>query len=189
MTRRRLFPALLALGLALAPATGWAGDPLTGAALNRALANRLAEQKTTGKEVADPEVKEVPQGVIPPSSTTGIAQAENGDTLIIGLLRFRLWGIAAPRLDEFGGYTSQQGLVALLNGAKTTCTATGARSSEGFPLARCIVDGRDLADEQVRGGFARDCPRQSLGTYAATERQAVVDVAGGFDLPLECLED
>lgn len=41
----------------------------------------------------------------------------------------------------------------------------------------------------VAGGFARDCPRQSRGNYSALERQAVVNVAGGFDLPPECVED
>jgi endonuclease YncB( thermonuclease family) len=76
----------------------------------------------------------------------------------------------------------------LIAGNPVTCITTG-QMADRLPLARCRVNGKDVAALLVAGGFARDCPRQSRGNYAALERQAVVNVAGGFDLPPECVED
>lgn len=190
MTARGLVLALAAAVVFAPLAVRAAEDLPSGAALNNAIADRLAKIKKEAQRKPDSKVEPPVSGVvIPPTAVTGVARAETGDTLSIGIQRFRIWGIAAPRLDEFGGYTAQQGLFALLNGAKTSCAALGPLSEEGLPIARCVADGRDLGDELVLRGLARDCPRQSQGTYAATERQAVIDVAGGFDLPPECLED
>lgn len=111
-----------------------------------------------------------------------------GDVVTVGGRRYRIWGIATPAPNEYGGYTSARELARLTSGGKVTCVTTGALA-DGLPLARCRVDGRDLAATMVAGGFARDCPRQSRGTYAAIERDVVADVAGGFDLPPGCLED
>jgi endonuclease YncB( thermonuclease family) len=184
VTARALLPLIAALALALVPAESRSQEAPAGAALNKAVAARLAAQK---KAAQKPEGS--PSALPPTASVAGVARAETGDTLAIGVQRFRLWGIAAPRLAEFGGHTSQQGLFALLNGGATACSATGAFARDGLPLARCLTGGRDLSMEMVRAGFARDCPRQSLGTHAAAEREAVVDVAGGFELPPECLDD
>jgi endonuclease YncB( thermonuclease family) len=126
-------------------------------------------------------------GIARPESSMPI-EAERGDVVNIAGQRYRLWGIATPQLNEYGGYTAAQQLRQLIAGNTVTCITTG-QMAERLPLARCRVNGKDVAALLVAGGFARDCPRQSRGNYAALERQAVVNVAGGFDLPPECVED
>lgn len=151
------------------------------AELNRALARRLRER--TPAEAERTSASDDPSAVVATS-----ARAETGDVLALGSRRFRLWGIAAPASSAFGGYTARQGLIGLISGARVRCMPTG-ELLEGLPVARCTADDRDLGAVMVQRGFARDCPRLSGGTYAEMERKAVVDVAGGFDLPADCLED
>ncbi len=124
--------------------------------------------------------------IVNPGEVAGRAQVMSGDTLRVSQMSFRLWGIAAPPMNEFGGYTAMQGLAALIGSQTVICAPTkGFRG--GLQTARCrVAVGRDLAADMVRGGFARDCPRQSGATYASIERTAAVDVAGGYKLPDEC---
>lgn len=132
------------------------------------------------------------QDAAPPAVTDKLvsrdARAASGDTLRIGPTLYRLWGIAAPRPDEFGGYTATQALMALVMDASVACVPTGTRLRE-VVVARCKVGERDLSAEMVRQGMARDCPRLSGGTYAALERQVIASVSGGFELPEECRAD
>lgn len=176
-----LVPAIL---VAIYGAGVWAQELPEGKSLNRALERRLAVRKQV-----ELQSKEAPSnlGVTQSGASTSV-EAERGDVLSVGGHRYRLWGVAAPAPNEFGGYTSAQELKRLLAGGRISCVTTGELADD-LPLARCKVDGKDIAAIMVAGGFARDCPRQSRGTYAAVERGAVTDVAGGFDLPLECLED
>jgi len=117
---------------------------------------------------------------------SGQARVVSGDTLRVGQVTVRLWGVAAPAMNEFGGYTSMQGLAGLVLGRVVICEPTGGYF-RAQRVARCRTGERDLAEEVVSRGYARDCPRQSNGTYAKAERRAVVDVAGGIRLPEECL--
>jgi endonuclease YncB( thermonuclease family) len=137
------------------------------------------------EEPPPPKVTE--KVIVNPGEISGRAQVMSGDTLRISQTTYRLWGVAAPPLNEFGGYTSMQGLAALIGSRIVICAPTkGFR--RGLQTARCrVASGRDLAADMVRRGFARDCPRQSGATFAAIERTAVVDVAGGYKLPDECL--
>jgi endonuclease YncB( thermonuclease family) len=116
---------------------------------------------------------------------SGSARAQTGDTLRIEQSSFRLWGVAAPKMNEFGGYTAMQGLAGLVLGRTVVCEPTGT-FLRAQPLARCRTGDRDLGAEVVARGYARDCPTVSAGTYAELERRAVIDVAGGFKLPEEC---
>jgi endonuclease YncB( thermonuclease family) len=115
----------------------------------------------------------------------GTARAITGDTIRVQDKTFRLFGIVAPPMNEFGGYSSMQGLMALIGGRPVTCEPK-TNYLRGQPVARCNVDRRDLSLDMVARGLARDCPRQSNGMFAPAERRAVVDVAGGFKLPDEC---
>jgi endonuclease YncB( thermonuclease family) len=128
----------------------------------------------------------------PPSVTQkGAAtevSAQDGNTVRVGPDLYRLWGIAAPGMEEFGGYSSRQGLSSLLFDAAVACTPTG-RSINGVAVARCKTNGQDLSAAMVSHGWARDCPGQSQGTYAELERRTLTDVAGGIKLPPECLAD
>mgnify|MGYP003365938445 CR=1 FL=1 len=129
------------------------------------------------------------QDTAPPAVTDRLvsrdARAASGDTVRIGTTLYHLWGIAAPRPDEFGGYTATQALMALVVDASVACALTGDRLG-GVAVARCKVGERDLSAEMVRQGMARDCPRLSGGTYATLERQVIASVSGGFELPEEC---
>ena len=151
--------------------------------LNHELQRRLQDRTDQIESGAIPR----DGGIARPESPMPI-EAERGDVVNIAGQRYRLWGIAAPRLNEYGGYTAAQQLRQLLAGNPVTCITSG-QMAERLPLARCRVNGKDVAALLVAGGFARDCPRQSRGNYSALERQAVVNVAGGFDLPPECVED
>lgn len=153
-----------------------------------ALSNRL-ERRTLIEKGQDlrSRLDADPPAVTAKAAPTQI-RAYDGGTLIVGPVMYRLWGIATPAMDAFGGYTALQGLVKLVYDAPVACTPTG-QSINGVAVARCKADGKDLSAEMVAGGYARDCPRQSAGTYADLERGSIVNVAGGFDLPPECLAD
>jgi endonuclease YncB( thermonuclease family) len=137
------------------------------------------------EEMPPPKITE--KIIVNPGEIAGRAQVMGGDTLRIDQTSYRLWGIAAPPMNEFGGYTAMQGLAALIGSQTVICAPTkGFRGA--LRTARCrLASGRDLAADMVKRGFARDCPRQSGGTFAMIERTAVADVAGGYRLPDECV--
>lgn len=137
------------------------------------------------EETPPPKVTE--KVIVNPGEIAGRAQVVSGDTLRIDQRTYRLWGIAAPPMNEFGGYTAMQGLAALIGSQTVICAPRKGVFRGGLQAAQCrVAGGRDLAADLVRKGFARDCPRQSGSTFAAIERTAVVDVAGGYKLPDEC---
>jgi endonuclease YncB( thermonuclease family) len=147
----------------------------------------LIKKPSPEKPEEQPPPKVTEKIIVNPGEIAGRARVLSGDSLHINQTTYRLWGIAAPPLDEFGGYTAMQGLAALIGSQTVVCAPTrGFRG--GLQTARCrVAIGRDLAADMVRRGFARDCPRQSGASFASIERTAVVDVAGGFKLPDECL--
>jgi micrococcal nuclease len=139
-------------------------------------------------EETPPPPKVTEKVIVNPGEVSGRARVISGDTLRLDQKTYRLWGIAAPPMDEFGGYTAMQGLAGLIGSRTVICAPKKGFFRGGLQAAQCrVAGGRDLAADLVRGGFARDCPRQSGATFAAIERTAVVDVAGGFKLPDECI--
>ncbi len=137
-------------------------------------------------ETPPPQVTE--KVIVNPGEVSGRAQVVSGDTLRIKQTTYRLWGVAAPPMNEFGGYTAMQGLAALIGSQTVICAPKKNFFRGGLQTAQCrVAGGRDLAADLVRRGFARDCPRQSGASFASIERTAVVDVAGGYKLPDECL--
>lgn len=183
MAIARTTTRLVAAMIWLAPAAAMSAEPNFSIDLNYEIQRRLQDRSTEAERGGLPA-----DGGIARSETSLPIEAERGDVVTIAGTRYRLWGIAAPAPNEYGGYTAAQELRQLLAGATVTCLTTG-RMAGNLPLARCRVNGKDVAALLVAGGFARDCPRQSNGNYAALERQAVITVAGGFDLPPECRED
>jgi endonuclease YncB( thermonuclease family) len=136
-------------------------------------------------ETLPPKVTE--KIIVNPGEVAGRAQVLGGDTLRLNQTTYRLWGVAAPPMNEFGGYTAMQGLAALI-GSRIVICAPRKDFRGGLQTAQCrVAGGHDLAAEMVRRGFARDCPRQSGAAFAAIERTAAVDVAGGYKLPDECV--
>lgn len=174
--------SLLLLAAVACPAAGRAQSPAI-------FAPELETRKPVPERREDPPPPKVTEKIIVnPGEIAGRAQVMSGDTLRINQTTFRLWGIAAPPMNEFGGYTAMQGLAALIGSQTVICAPRKGFFRGGLQTAQCRVAlGRDLAADLVRRGFARDCPRQSGATFAAIERTAVVDVAGGYKLPDECV--
>lgn len=90
-------------------------------------------------------------------------------------MEIRLQGIAAPedrrgRVD-WGGKLATQALEALALGKHVVCYLDGSAANRR-PVAACEVDGVDLGEAMVRGGFARDCPSFSKGRYSSAENTA-----------------
>lgn len=83
----------------------------------------------------------------------GHARALDGDTLMIGETRVRLFGVDAPEMTDPRGPVSRGQLDELIDGRQVSCTPTGAKS-HGRPVARCNVAGRDLGDAMIRNGWA-----------------------------------
>ncbi|WP_207482088.1 thermonuclease family protein [Arenibaculum pallidiluteum] len=124
-------------------------------------------------------------------------QVHDGQSLTLAGRRIRLWGIQAPAPDQVCrrggqaypcGLVSQAVLAALVAGAELRCER-GDRDRSGWEVALCYVDGRDLARELVRAGWALDDGRYSNGRYALPQRLAEDERqglwAGEFDRPWE----
>jgi endonuclease YncB( thermonuclease family) len=122
-------------------------------------------------------------GALAPSAPAraGGALAWDGETLsLVDGRRVRLWGVDAPEPDQTcrrGAETYPCGLVArevlgaLVAGAELRCDGRGA-DRHGREVSQCWVDGRDLARELVRAGWALDDGRYSGGRYALPQRLA-----------------
>jgi endonuclease YncB( thermonuclease family) len=137
----------------------------------------------------------------PPRPTGGLiagrARVVDGDSLIVGTSRIRLYGIDAPEgrqhcRDAQGrsypcGEAARRALLDTIAGREVSCTPVGA--SHDRSVAVCIVDGSDLSDAMVRSGHALELRQHSKGRYAAAEREAR-DArrglwAGDFERPAE----
>jgi len=111
----------------------------------------------------------------------------DGDTLDIDGVRVRLQGVDAPERGETcrdandrawrcGDWAGQQ-LQAMLQGGRLVCHDLGERTHQRT-VARCDLDGRDLAAALIAAGVVRACPRfaaqhpHSQG-YMALEAEAI----------------
>ena len=99
----------------------------------------------------------------PPGSISGRAVAVDGDTLKIDATRIRLIGLDAVELDQTCadgngvdwpcGQKARALLDKLTDHGTAKCIADG-RDRYRRVLAHCSVDGADLGEEMVRGGWA-----------------------------------
>jgi endonuclease YncB( thermonuclease family) len=111
---------------------------------------------------------------------TGPVKVIDGDTLHIGETRIRLHGIDAPERDQLCdspsgkawacGAWARSHLQRLVRGARLDCTALDT-DRYGRTLARCAVDGADLAARLVEDGAAIAYVKYSAA-YAPQERGA-----------------
>ncbi len=100
----------------------------------------------------------------------------DGDTLRIGAVRVRLWGIDAPELrqtcgDLGAGRMATDALAGFIGDQQVTCEAVDT-DRYGRTVATCAVDGADLGSMMVRAGWARDYARYSGGHYRQDEAAA-----------------
>ena len=86
-----------------------------------------------------------------------VTAVAEGDTLTLLVnkdrIRLRLSGIDAPELDQPYGAQSRAALTVLTLGKPVECVEHG-RDRLGEPAMRCMLEGIDIAAEQVRHGFA-----------------------------------
>jgi micrococcal nuclease len=113
-----------------------------------------------------------------------------GDTIELGALAIRLNGLAAPEWNEPGGAEASDAMRDLVLGKEVVCALDGDRTYDRC-VAICTLDGADIAEEMVRQGLARDCPRFSGGRYEAVEMQAGwqgATIRDTYRLPTYCVK-
>ena len=136
----------------------------------------------------------------PPKATGGViagrARVVDGDSLIVGLARIRLFGIDAPEREQdcrnaaggtyACGREATRALTSAIAGRAVTCTPVD-HDRYDRDVAVCTAEGDDLGEAMVRSGHALDLARHSRRRYADAERDAR-DArrglwAGSFDTP------
>ncbi|MFO6464002.1 thermonuclease family protein [Jannaschia sp. KMU-145] len=99
----------------------------------------------------------------------GRVRVIDGDTIIMGRVRLRLWGIDAPELDEPWGQEAKLAMIDICKGRVITAVLTGETTYARY-VARCYRDDdEDIAGELVRRGLALDWPVFSGGAFARLE--------------------
>lgn len=132
------------------------------------------------------------------TALSGPATVIDGDTIDVANTRIRLGGIDAPERSETCTHSSGAqwscGRWAwfeaerLLQGRYLQCADLGARSHARV-VARCTLDGEDVAALLIRAGVARVCDRFAdaqgvLHTYRTAEAQARAIGRGIFGGPM-----
>jgi endonuclease YncB( thermonuclease family) len=132
------------------------------------------------------EVRPVVRG----GTVKGRAAAIDGDTIVVGVTRIRLWGIDAPEMRQtcpsngimvfgeryYAGRASHEFLKALLLSPEpplnrmVTCKVVAADQFKRS-LAQCITDGMDLSATMVEAGMAY-AYRQYTPEYVPQENTA-----------------
>lgn len=116
----------------------------------------------------------------------GRAMGLTGDTLKVGPATIRLAGIDAPERDQKCkrsgtkawpcGQAASEALSRIVRGKTATCDLSG-KDESGIPLGVCKIEGKDVADELVRGGhvFAAS---GLFARYSSAEGEAKAAKAG-----------
>ena len=122
-----------------------------------------------------------PHAQILTAALSGHAEIIDGDTIKLGEVSVRLYGIDAPESDQSctdaQGATYRCGLLATsvleeeIGGRAVTCFPVDT-DRYGRTVATCEVNGRDLGDAMVRRGYAVDYTRYSGGKYAPAQLEA-----------------
>lgn len=107
------------------------------------------------------------------SEVSGTCLVIDGDTIHVikgdDTTKVRLYGIAAPEIDQRGGKEATAFLERLAEGKPVRCVLEASRTSK-FEIGTCYVGGKDIAAAVVKAGLARDCPSFSKGKYRSLER-------------------
>jgi endonuclease YncB( thermonuclease family) len=116
----------------------------------------------------------------------GIAEVVDSDTLHVEGIPVRLDSIDAPEDDQLCqrdgrpwrcGDRSAGALRALAHGRLVVCITDGTDRYRRI-LARCSVEGVDLAETMVRQGWALDFTRYSKGRHATAQAMAEIEGIG-----------
>lgn len=122
------------------------------------------------------------EGTDVPNSVTGPAEVRDGDSLVIGKHRVRLYGIDAPEREQncqknnqrwTCGRAAQRHLARIIGNHDVECTVI-KRDRFDRLLARCRAGRRDLNRQMIRDGMAVRFGKE----YQEEERQARRDKDG-----------
>lgn len=112
---------------------------------------------------------------------SGSARVGDGDTIVLGATRVRLWGIDAPEAAQpcrdashaiyMCGEVATAHLRTLIAGKPVACSQVDT-DRYGRTVATCSVAGQDIGRAMVSAGHAVDYARYSHGAYANSEREA-----------------
>jgi endonuclease YncB( thermonuclease family) len=106
---------------------------------------------------------------------SGRARVVDGDSLVVGSVEIRIYGIDAPELYQTCqregrewncGADASRALRTTIAGRDVSCRARD-RDRYGRTVAVCYVGGLDLGAAMIKGGYA-----VSYGAYEADEREA-----------------
>ena len=125
-------------------------------------------------------------GPVSAESQAWVSWVMDGDTVLLvpegqsEPFRLRLQGIDAPESCQPGGERARDALIALVL-RKTVQVHTHGQDSYGRELGSLWIDGKDVAAELVRAGWAwAYSHRTGRGPYAALQREAERDRRGLF---------
>jgi len=108
----------------------------------------------------------------PHGSLTGNATyVRDGDTIELGSMAIRFWGIAAPEWDAPSGQETTNAIKDMVLGKQVRRELTGKKTYDRC-VGVCYLKGRNIEEELVRIGLARDCPRFSGGRSRQIEQAA-----------------
>ena len=126
----------------------------------------------------------------------GSARVSDGDSLTLGDVPIRLFGIDAPELDQSCSRNGQRWpcgaearakLAALVDGQQVRCTAVD-KDQYGRLVARCITRNVDLNQAMVEAGYAvafRKYSSDYVDAEARAKAQRVGIWSGTFQAPQE----
>jgi len=122
---------------------------------------------------------------------SGTASVIDGDTLTVGAVTVRLYGIDAPEAGQkcekatnrtwSCGTAATDALAALAEGRDVVCTVNGKDDFDRL-LAECAVEGTNINETMVRNGHAWAFVKFA-DDYVDAEQEARIDLVGVFQAP------
>lgn len=104
-----------------------------------------------------------------PTQYKGSCWVIDGDTIVIDGTHIRLAGIDAPEIDRPYGQNSKSAMIKITKGQTITAVLTGDSSFERVVADCFLPDGRNIAAELVKEGWALDWPLYSGGKFRHLE--------------------
>jgi endonuclease YncB( thermonuclease family) len=98
-------------------------------------------------------------------TVSGEARVIDGDSIVVGGTRIRIWGIDAPEMGSRAGDEAKKYLKMLVDDAPVRCEDDGTRL-QGRIMAKCFIGTVDLGGVMVLSGNANDWRRYSRGLYS-----------------------
>ena len=78
----------------------------------------------------------------------------DGDTLRIDNQSIRIWGLDAPEINTQRGIRAREAMQRLVSGKEVICEPDGTVSFNRV-VAKCFVDGEDIASIMIERGLAK----------------------------------